>query len=195
MHSFASSLPSGRGLLLLIAALGCLTVCLSVDTQYAFAETSGQTIPADANQPPPAGDASQHLRSQRVGSGYLTSKTPYEFYLAGLTILLGVAALVLVSWLFRKHIQDKTDEFVKLFAFVIVSFAAIFLIVAGYADSQVAPAYSLLGTIIGYVFGRDSAARNAPAPAPAPSDNGGSGRAEAPAPATEAPPRPGVPPG
>jgi uncharacterized membrane protein len=191
MHAIASSLPLGRGVLLFVALLGCLAVYLSADIRFALAEEklpAAQTIPADANQPPPVADTSAPSRSQRVGSGYLTSKTPYEFYLAGLTIFLGVSALVLVSWLFRKHLQEKTDEFVKLFAFVIVSFAAIFLIVAGYADSQVAPAYSLLGTIIGYVFGRDSAVRRTSASS---GDGGSSGAASSTS--TEAGPRPTAP--
>jgi hypothetical protein len=76
-----------------------------------------------------------------------------------LTIALGVAAMIIVYLLFRSHIAEKSDEFIKLFAFVIVAFSAIFLIVVGYTDSQVAPAYSLLGTIIGYVFGREASAR------------------------------------
>jgi hypothetical protein len=114
---------------------------------------SGISLPADVNKAPVDTSPAQ----QQVGrpTTYTTTKTPYEFYLCGLTIFLGVSALILVSILFRRHIGDKTEEFVKVFAFVIVAFSALFLIVAGYADSQVAPAYSLLGTIIGYVFGRN----------------------------------------
>jgi hypothetical protein len=39
--------------------------------------------------------------------------------------------------------------------------STIFLVVAGYNDRQVAPAMSLLGTVVGYVLG---AARNPTAP-------------------------------
>lgn len=114
-------------------------------------------LPADANQAPVASDTTQ---TNNVGERrYATTKTPYEFYLAMLTIVLGVAAMLVVGFLFRNHIHDKTDEFVKLFAFVIVVFSAIYLIIAGYTDSQVAPAYSLLGTIIGYIFGREGASK------------------------------------
>lgn len=66
-----------------------------------------------------------------------------------------------VCYLFYGHIADKTDDFVKLFAFVVVVFSAVFLITVGYSDTQTAPVYSLLGTIIGYIFGRDITMRHA----------------------------------
>lgn len=119
---------------------------------------SPPALPADTNQPPAASDTPQTKTGERRTT-YTTTKTPYEFYLAALTIVLGVSAMLVVAFLFRNHIHDKTDEFVKLFAFVVVVFSAIFLIIAGYTDSQVAPAYSLLGTIIGYIFGRESSAK------------------------------------
>src|SRR5436190_1250589 len=90
------------------------------------AQSSQVNVPADANQPP--NSSTQQSSSTTRTPVYLTTKTPYEFYLAGLTIFLGVAAMVLVVCLFWNHVQTKTDEFVKLFAFVIVAFSAIFLI-------------------------------------------------------------------
>lgn len=121
--------------------------------------SSPPALPADTNQPPAATDTPQANKTGERRTTYTTTKTPYEFYLAALTIVLGVSAMLVVAFLFRNHIHDKTDEFVKLFAFVVVVFSAIFLIIAGYTDSQVAPAYSLLGTIIGYIFGRESSTK------------------------------------
>jgi hypothetical protein len=146
------------------AIIICLAVLIASDQALAQpSQPSGATnqpqitLPTGANQPP-----RQTNNASKAGERptdrepvYTTTKTPYEFYLAALTIFLGVSALVLVSLLFWRHIREKSDEFVKLFAFIIVVFSAIFLIVVGYADSQVAPVYSLLGTIIGYVFGRE----------------------------------------
>lgn len=132
---------------------------------------SGISLPSTANQPPPETAPTQQQSGRPTT--YRTTKTPYEFYLSGLTILLGVSAMILVSILFWRHIGDKTEDFVKVFAFVIVAFSALFLIVAGYADSQVAPAYSLLGTIIGYVFGRNGSRQPDKIPEPTTAAAGG----------------------
>jgi hypothetical protein len=70
-------------------------------------------------------------------------------------------------------IGKLTPEFYRAFLILVVVFASLFLIVAGYTDTQTAPVFSLLGTIVGYIFGRSAtattggAADNAPAPGPA----------------------------
>lgn len=91
---------------------------------------------------------------------YLTTKTPYEFWLTGLTIAVlavSILALVVMAWQ-----TGLTENFTRTFTIVVVIFAALFLISAGYTDKQAAPVYSLLGTIIGYIFGRmaDGTAKN-----------------------------------
>ncbi|MBY5546711.1 hypothetical protein HFO61_07685 [Rhizobium leguminosarum] len=57
--------------------------------------------------------------------------------------------LVIVAWR-----SGFNSDFQKAFLLLTVIFAALFLIVAGYSDDQTAPVFSLLGAIIGYLFGR-----------------------------------------
>ncbi|MEJ2435965.1 MAG: hypothetical protein P8Y53_23545 [Pseudolabrys sp.] len=158
-------------------------------------DTSNATVPSGFNEPPSGTEAGKGGEGQpkkhelqRAGTVtidgvnyYLTTKTPYEYDLALITVGIGIATMVMVVASFYGHIAEKTDDFVKLFAFVVVVFSAVFLITVGYSDTQTAPVYSLLGTIIGYIFGRDvtmrqhageGAAKPPPAPAqhaPAPS--------------------------
>lgn len=83
---------------------------------------------------------------------YITYKTPYEYWLTGLTIavlIAALAALTIMGWR-----QGLTQEFVRAFIVIVIVFAALFLIAAGYSDKQAAPVYGLLGTIAGYIFGR-----------------------------------------
>jgi hypothetical protein len=87
--------------------------------------------------------------------GYVTYKTPYEVWLTGLTIvvlIVAIAALTAMGWR-----SGLTAEFTRTFTIVVIVFAALFLIAAGYSDKQAAPVYGLLGTIAGYIFGRMSA--------------------------------------
>lgn len=180
-------------------------------TGSALAQTNGQptagpassvVIPDNFNQPPStaaaAGDGPAQIKAEAQQPGtvvingvryYLTTKTQYEFWLALMTVVIGLSAMALVCFcfLFSNHLAPKTDDFVKLFAFVVVVFSAMFLIAVGYNDSQTAPVYSLLGTIIGYIFGREITGRQQrqevataaadPAPPRAPTANtGGAGQ-------------------
>lgn len=160
-----------------VALLVAITVALltAFVSFQAIAQQNGGTpasvaIPAQFNQPPasaangngPAATNQRTLEPQESGTVvingvryYLTTKTQYEFWLALMTVVLGLSAMVFICLLFRNHLSTKSEDFVKLFAFVVVVFAAIFLIAVGYSDSQTAPVYSLLGTIIGYIFGRE----------------------------------------
>ncbi|MCW7537727.1 hypothetical protein OOT46_07670 [Aquabacterium sp. A7-Y] len=53
--------------------------------------------------------------------------------------------------------RGKTAESVlRMFGTILIIVAALFLVVAGYSDQQVAPVMGLLGTIAGYLLGKDS---------------------------------------
>ncbi|MVA59570.1 hypothetical protein [Agrobacterium vitis] len=63
-----------------------------------------------------------------------------------------VAVLIIFAVLGRN--QPLTGEFQKPLLIIVIIFSAILLITAGYSDAQIAPAFSLLGAIVGYLFGR-----------------------------------------
>ncbi|MER8608686.1 hypothetical protein NKH48_34345 [Mesorhizobium sp. M1233] len=89
-----------------------------------------------------------------------TSKHPWEIYLSAITIsLLVFMALLLVLFAWRTG-TGFSSEFQRAFLLLTVIFAALYLIVAGYSDDQTAPVFSLLGAIIGYLFGRAPGAEN-----------------------------------
>ena len=162
-------------LVALVAALACFMFTAGPAQAQNSPPASGVTIPAGFNQPPagqtgasPTAGTDMPSNAKLPQSGmltingvnyYLTTKTQYEFWLAWMTVAIGAVAMILVCALFYRHLPTKTDDFVKLFAFVVVVFSAMFLIAVGYNDSQTAPVYSLLGTIIGYLFGREFTAR------------------------------------
>jgi len=113
--------------------------------------------------PPPGPSDEKAARGHSISTGspnsddpspraYITYKTPYEFFLSALTIILAMAmaiALCVMAW----H-TGITDNFLRSFMVIVVIFAALFLVVAGYSDKQTAPVFGLLGTMAGYIFGR-----------------------------------------
>lgn len=83
---------------------------------------------------------------------YYTYHTPFEFYLTLLSVGLLLVALVVLSAMAWK--TGLTADYTRTFVIVVIVFAALFLISAGYSDQQAAPVYGLLGTIAGYIFGK-----------------------------------------
>jgi glucan phosphoethanolaminetransferase (alkaline phosphatase superfamily) len=78
-----------------------------------------------------------------------------EFWLS--VIVLGLLLVVLTIEAIIISRRNITEEAaIKLVLVTIVLLGAIFLFVAGYRDSQIAPAFALFGTICGYIFGKSS---------------------------------------
>jgi hypothetical protein len=66
-------------------------------------------------------------------------------------LIFGILVMALSTVLALKKLEKDTILKVVVIPMAVVS--AIFLVVAGYDDRQVAPAMGLLGTIVGYVLG------------------------------------------
>jgi hypothetical protein len=80
--------------------------------------------------------------------------------MCSMVLAFGFIVIVISSWLAMKKV-DK-DAILKVVTIPMAVMLAVFLVVAGYSDSQIAPAMGLLGTIVGYVLGT---ARNVERPA------------------------------
>lgn len=77
----------------------------------------------------------------------------WEFYLS--LIVLGFGTLVLafeVVLIWKRKIKE--DNTVKFIIVTLIITATLFLITAGYDNNQIAPAMGLLGTIAGYLLGK-----------------------------------------
>ncbi len=76
-----------------------------------------------------------------------------EFWLA-VIVLFSLLALIgfEVRLINKRNFSD--DNAMKLVLITLVIMSALFLIMAGYDDQIVAPAFALFGTIAGYLFGR-----------------------------------------
>jgi uncharacterized membrane protein YfcA len=64
----------------------------------------------------------------------------------------GVLVLALMSLMMGKT-RVNVNALIRAFALILIIVAAVFLIVAGYTEQQIAPAIGLLGTIAGYLLG------------------------------------------
>ena len=69
-------------------------------------------------------------------------------------LLFGTIIMLLATCLL--YLGRNADDVLKLFGTLIIVISAVFLVVAGYSDTQIAPVIGLLGTIAGYLLGRES---------------------------------------
>jgi hypothetical protein len=67
-------------------------------------------------------------------------------------LIFGLLVLLLMSVLVAKF-NVNINRILRAFALVLIIVAAVFLIVAGYTEQQIAPVMGLLGTIAGYLLG------------------------------------------
>ncbi len=121
----------------------------------------GQTAPPVVINPGPVG-AGVGLSSPLVE--FFGSKTPYEFWLT-VAILISGIVFTLVSFSFLKNATKETyDSATRVVTIILVVIATMVLVTAGYNNEQIAPAFGLFGTIIGYILGRAGMAEGKIAP-------------------------------
>jgi ABC-type xylose transport system permease subunit len=70
-------------------------------------------------------------------------------------LIFGVLVMVLMTIALRKT-SLSPDSILRLFGTTIIITGALFLIVAGYTETQMGPVMGLLGTIAGYLLGKNS---------------------------------------
>lgn len=69
-------------------------------------------------------------------------------------LIFGVIICIICAILTKKG--HNPDSILKLFGTILIIILAIFLVVSGYSDKQIAPVMGLLGTIAGYLLGKNT---------------------------------------
>jgi hypothetical protein len=97
-------------------------------------------------------------------AGFFSSKTPYEFWLTCLIGFLGLAIIGALMFTLRKATNARPEDIARRVIILTVITGTLILVTVGYSNEQIAPAFGLFGTIIGYMLGRfaQSAAATAP---------------------------------
>jgi hypothetical protein len=77
--------------------------------------------------------------------------------MSAIVLLFGLVTILIGAFLALRQLSQQT--ILKVVVIPMVVMAAVFLVVAGYSDQQMAPAMGLLGTVVGYVLGTGREAR------------------------------------
>jgi hypothetical protein len=97
-------------------------------------------------------------------AGFFSSKTPYEFWLTCLIGILGLAIIGALIFSLRKVANARPDDIARPVIILTVITGTLILVTVGYSNEQIAPAFGLFGTIIGYMLGRFAQSAAAPIP-------------------------------
>jgi hypothetical protein len=87
---------------------------------------------------------------------FIFKKSPYEFWLTCLIIGFGLAVLALYIYAIRNIDNRRPEDVSRALIVITVLTGSLVLITAGYSNEQIAPAFGLFGTVIGYMLGRMS---------------------------------------
>jgi len=74
--------------------------------------------------------------------------------ISSVILIFGAVVVGIAAYLIRKETDGQI--ILKVLATILIITFAVFLIVAGWSDQQIAPAMGLLGTIAGYLLGKDT---------------------------------------
>lgn len=128
----------------------CVVVVLAVTLLSAADKTNG----IQTQIPEEAANAAQ--QSATPGQGGSVHEMVTALYVFGTGLLIFCAAFIgLVAWVaFRSGKSWKDDLWsTRIIVLAMVIGVGGFLTIAGYSTSQAAPMYSILGGIVGYIFG------------------------------------------
>ena len=77
--------------------------------------------------------------------------------MSSVVLVFGLVVIVICAVLMRNS-KPSAEAVLRVFGTVLIITGALFLVVAGYDDKQMAPVMGLLGTLAGYLLGKGPAA-------------------------------------
>jgi uncharacterized membrane protein YfcA len=140
---------------------------LAVQTGFAIAVLGApETALAQASSPPPVLSGptdGQNLTAQALWRA-LVGHTSFEIWLTLLVVCFGVVVLSMYLHAVKSIRTRRVEDISRAMIIMMVITGSMVLITVGYRPEQIAPAFGLFGTIVGYMLGRMADNRINPAP-------------------------------
>lgn len=110
--------------------------------------------------------AAETVATPREGGDPLWWSTTNAMTISSVVLGFGILVILVTGVLLRSGKHDPL-QLLRIFGTIVILVMAVFLVVAGYNDQQIAPVLGLLGTVAGYLLGKETSA-----PPSAPHGNG-----------------------
>ncbi|MEL6668388.1 MAG: hypothetical protein AAFY36_01215 [Bacteroidota bacterium] len=113
-------------------------------------------VPTVENPPPT--DVGQVPRPN-YNADAIPTRSQTEYITSIAVLVFGLGIIIALLWVIVRRIEIKqTNDLVdalKLPVVVVIVISGVFLVTAGYGNDQIAPIVGLMGTIAGYLMGRN----------------------------------------
>lgn len=101
-------------------------------------------------------NAKQHRANEESNSAKPIWSAQNAMTVSSAVLIYSLIVLSLATYLIR--LGKSSSSVLRIFGTILIISSSIFLIVAGYTSQQIAPAMGLLGTLAGYLLGKESSA-------------------------------------
>jgi len=99
-------------------------------------------------------NAKQHKATEESNSSKPIWSAQNAMTVSSAVLIYSLVVLALATYLIR--LGKSSSSVLRIFGTILIISSSIFLIVAGYTSQQIAPAMGLLGTLAGYLLGKES---------------------------------------
>lgn len=105
------------------------------------------------NTPPPAAAMNEGVNLPPVNADLMPAKSSQEIWLSFGVLFFGIVVVMAQGFIINKR-EEPLNQSLKYLSVTLIIVGSLFLVTAGYGNSQIAPIIGLLGTVAGYLLGR-----------------------------------------
>ncbi|WP_020535125.1 hypothetical protein [Lewinella cohaerens] len=112
-----------------------------------------ETLETAVNTPPPAATVTDGVNLPPVSTDFVPTKSSQEVWLSLGVLVFGMIIVLAQAWIINSR-KEPLSQSLKYLSVTLIIVGSLFLVTAGYGNSQIAPIIGLLGTVAGYLLGR-----------------------------------------
>lgn len=112
-----------------------------------------ETLETAVNTPPPAATVTDGVNLPPVSTDFVPTKSSQEVWLSLGVLVFGMIIVLAQAWIINSR-KEPLNQSLKYLSVTLIIVGSLFLVTAGYGNSQIAPIIGLLGTVAGYLLGR-----------------------------------------
>lgn len=120
-----------------------------------------EALETAANTPPPAASVTEGVNLPPVSTDLVPTKSSQEVWLSLGVLVFGMIVVLSQAFIINRR-QEPLSQSLKYLSVSLIIVGSLFLVTAGYGNSQIAPIIGLLGTVAGYLLGRTQSAPSPP---------------------------------
>lgn len=121
-----------------------------------------EVVETVANTPPAAG-TTEGVNLPPVSTDLVPTKSSQEVWLSLGVLVFGMIVVLAQAFIINRR-QEPLSQSLKYLSVSLIIVGSLFLVTAGYGNSQIAPIIGLLGTVAGYLLGRTQSSSGPPLP-------------------------------